>query len=129
MGLHGAAALIPKHQGKACGLLENFPQDGTFFSPRAQGAVHILGIAQDQTLHAVLGDEGLNLRYHLLLAAGVYDRGEACQSLQTVGDGDAGVGIAVVDGHNFHGYFLSKAAVWHFFFIIPRRERRWQQFR
>lgn len=101
MGLHGAAALIPKHKRQARGIPENFPQGGALFRPGTQGAVHILGVAQHQALHPMLGDEGPDLRHNLLLAAGMDDRGEPGQGLQAVGDGDACVGVAIVNGHNF----------------------------
>ena len=102
MGFHGAAALVPQNQGQAGGLLENFAKGGAFFRAGAQGAVHILGVAQHQTLHAVLCNEFLNLCDYLLLPAGVDDGGVAGKSFQTVGDGDAGVGVAIVHGHDLH---------------------------
>ena len=45
------------------------------------------------------------------MAAGIDDRGEPGQGLQAVGDGDACVGVAIVNGHNFHGSILSKVAM------------------
>ena len=102
MGLHGAAPFIPQYQGQGGGRLQDFTQRGTFLRPGTQGAVHIFGIAQHQTLHAVFGDELLNLSHHLILPAAVYHGGEAGQGLHAVGDGDTGMGVAIVNGHDFH---------------------------
>ena len=46
-------------------------------------------------------------RLHLRLPA-VDDGGISGQQAGGVGDGDAGVGVAVVDGHDAHGGLLSR---------------------
>ena len=57
---------------------------------------------QHQQLYAVLGDEPLDLRRDRLGAVGGDDGGGARKRQKRVGNGDAGVRVAVVNGHNFH---------------------------
>ena len=52
---------------------------------------------------AALAASTLYAGEHLLLSAGVEGVGVARQRLGIVGNGDAGVGVAVVDGHDLHG--------------------------
>ena len=59
-------------------------------------------MAEHQLGDAVLGDEPLDLRRDRLGAVGGDDGGEARERQKRVGDGDAGVRVAVVNGHNFH---------------------------
>ena len=50
----------------------------------------------------MLGDEPLHTGEHLLLLPGVDHVGVPRQRLCIVGNGDAGVGVAVVDSHDLH---------------------------
>ena len=40
--------------------------------------------------------------FNRILPAAVYHGGEASQGLHAVGDGDTGMGVAIVNGHDFH---------------------------
>ena len=103
MGVDGGAALVPEDDLQPGRLPQQRAEGGAFLGPGPLGAVHVPGVAQHQQLYAVLGDEPLYAGEHLLLPAGVDGVGVARQRFGVVGNGDAGVGVAVVDGHDLHG--------------------------
>ena len=102
MGVDGGAALIPENHRQGRGLLQQHLHGLCLLGARPQSAVHIYGMAQDQFLRAVFLGQGRHLLHHHLLAAAVDDGGEPGQQAGGVGNGDAGVGVAVVDCHNAH---------------------------
>ena len=109
MGVDGGAPLVPQHHRQAGGLLQQLPHGLRLFRAGAAGAVHVDGMAQHQPLRAVLPGEKRDPLRHDVGAVGVDDGGEAGQEAGGVRDGDTGVGVAVVDGHDAHGGLLSRA--------------------
>ena len=107
VGVNGGAALVPKGDGQGGGFFQQGLHGLSLFRPGAPGAVHVDGVAQHQLLHAVLLRQGGDPFRHHFGAVGVDDGGEAGQEAGGVGDGDAGVGVAVVDGHDAHRGVLS----------------------
>ena len=107
VGVDGGAPLVPKGQRQARQLLQGLAEGGGLLRPGPQGAVHVLGIAQHQLPDPVLGDEGGDLLGHHLRPAAVDDRGKPGQRAGGVGYGNAGVGVAVVYGHDLHGKYLA----------------------
>ena len=102
VGVDGGAALVPEDDRQGSGVLQQDLHGLGFFRTGPPGAVHIDGVAQHQLLYTVLFRQcGDLLRYHFR-AVGVDGGGEAGQKTGGVGDGDAGVGVAVVDGHDTH---------------------------
>ena len=100
--VHSRAPLIPKRDGETGRLAQQRREALRLFRPRAARAVHIQRVAEHQLGDAVLGDEPLDLRRDRLGAVGGDDGGEARKRQKRVGNGDAGVRVAVVNGHNFH---------------------------
>ena len=67
--------------------------------------------AHHQLLHPVLTHQpGKFIQHHLGLA-GVDGSGGAGHKTGGVGNGDAGVGVAVVDGHNAHGHHILSSTI------------------
>ena len=102
MGVDGGAPLVPEDDLQPRLLPQHLGEGGALLRPDAHRAVHVPGIAKHQQLHAVLGDEPLHTGEHLLLLPGVDHVGVPRQRLCIVGNGDTGVGVAVVDSHDLH---------------------------
>ena len=102
MGVDGGAPLVPEDDLQPRLLPQQLPEGGALLRPGPLAAVHVAGIAQHQQLHVVLRDEPPDARQYLLLLPAVEHLGVPRQRLGIVRNGDAGVGVAVVDGHDFH---------------------------
>ena len=108
MSVDGGAPLVPQDHRQAGGLLQQLPHGLGLFRAGPAGAIHVDGMPQHQPFHPVLLCQKCDLFRHPVRAVGVDDGGEAGQQAGGVGDGDAGVGVAVVDGHDAHGGLLSR---------------------
>ena len=104
MGIHRGAPLVPQGHGEARCLPQCLSKGGGLLGTGTHGAVHVLGIAQHQLRDPVLREQPEDLLYHHLRLAAVDDGGEARQRAGDVGDGDAGVGVAVINGHDLHSH-------------------------
>lgn len=102
MGVDGGAALIPEYHRQPRDLAQHIRHGLRLFRPGTPGSVHVLWVPQYQLFRAVLGGQLGDLLRHCLGAVGVDGGGEARKKTSGVGNGDAGVGVTVVDGHNAH---------------------------
>ena len=117
VGLHGAAPFVPQRDVQSRGFPQRVGVGGAFLGAGPQRAVHVLGIAQHQLRHAVLLHQTADFRRHHVGLAAVDDGGEPRQRTGGVGNGHAGVGIAVINGHDLHKNLLMGEM---FPSIIPR---------
>ena len=103
MGVDGGAPLVPKDDLHPGALLQHGGQIPVEIGLPAVGAVHVFGEAQYHLVRAVYFDQLDQLVHHHLLPPAVDGGGGPHQKAGGVGQGHAGVGVAVVDGHNAHG--------------------------
>lgn len=106
MGVHGGAALVPEDDLHASDLLKLGGEGLVQVGPGALGAVHIPGEAHNKLVHLIfLYHTGQLLQHHLGLSA-VDGGGGSRQKSRGIGESHAGMGVAVVNGHDPHRYHV-----------------------
>ena len=102
MGVDGGAPLVPELHRQSEALPEDVRQGAGLLGALTQGSVHVLGVAQDDLGDGVLLDELPQAVQDHVLPPGVDHSGISGDGAGEVGEGHAGVGVSVVNGHNAH---------------------------
>ena len=102
VGVDGGAPLVPEHDRQPRGLLQQALHGLGLLRPGPQCAVHVHGMAQHQLLRPVFFRQLRHPLGHRLRPVGGDDGGEARKEPCGIRNGDARVGVAIVNGHDTH---------------------------
>ena len=113
------AALVPQHNVQSGALLQLLRQSLALFGARANRAVHILRVAEDDLLNLVFLNEGHQLVHQLGVIPLMDDARRTGKKAGRIGDRKAGAGVSVINAQNTHSHTPVSWAVFQIGVFCP----------